>query len=452
MKTLTAVCIIFLALSSVLPLEAQSVPAQRTSQNSAAELISHISKVKGLQFASGSVVLPPTDDFCQANFGLPCPSPQEVRNAYGLTQLLNDGFTGAGQTIIIVDSFGSPTLASDLHSFDLGYGLPDPPSLKILTPLGTVPFDPTDVAQLGWAFETTLDVEWAHAMAPDANIVVLTSPVDETQGIQGMPEFLELENFALNHHLGKIISQSWGTAEANLASPEGQELINNFQQFYARAALQNVTVLAGTGDTGSAGIALDGASLLPDPSTAFPATSPLVTAVGGTLLTTDATGNYLSETTWNDFSGATGGGVSQRFEEPLYQLALPQSDQVLLNKHRGIPDVAFNAGAVLIYVGIFPDPSENGFFFTDGTSESSPQWAGMIADINQLAGHPMGFLNPRIYLLGALGAQDEFFHDITTGNNSFAGIPGFNATPGWDLTTGWGTPNMGRFASELAKH
>ena len=111
---------------------------------------------------------PPTDDFCRAVFdGAPCYSPQEIQHAYGVDSLLGVGDTGAGQTIVIIDSYGSPTLASDLAAFDAGYGLPDPPSLTVLHPIGASPaFDPTNSDMVGWAFETTLDVEWAHAMAP----------------------------------------------------------------------------------------------------------------------------------------------------------------------------------------------------------------------------------------------------------------------------------------------
>ena len=143
---------------------------------------------------------PPTDAFCRANFGFPCYSPQEIRSAYQLTSMIDAGFIGVGQTIVLIESFGSPTLMADLQAFDQGYGLPDPPSVKILAPLGTVPFDPATIPdQISWAFETSLDVQWAHAIAPGANIVVLTSPVDETEGVQGLPEFLALEKYALDH-------------------------------------------------------------------------------------------------------------------------------------------------------------------------------------------------------------------------------------------------------------
>jgi subtilase family serine protease len=145
--------------------------------------------------------------------------------------------------------------------------------------------------------------------------------------------------------------------------------------------------------------------------------------------------------------------VSQYFAEPLYRRFLNNADQTLLKGHRGIPDVAYNAGVITgisIYASFPPGPS--GYYIVGGTSEGPPQWAGIIADANQLAGHSLGFLNPALYALGALGAQAQYFHDITIGNNSFAGVPGYNSTPGWDLATGWGTPNLGNLAGELAKH
>jgi subtilase family serine protease len=176
---------------------------------------------------------------------------------------------------VIIDSYGSPTIASDLHTFDAAYGLPDPPSFQVIAPLGTVPFDSTDPVQLGWAGETTLDVEWAHAIAPGANIVLLTSPVAETQGVPGMPQFLELEQYALDHKLGKIISQSWGTPENDLfASPDGVQVLTNFENFFARAAKENVTVLASASDTGSTGYELNGVDLFPMPVVNFPASCP----------------------------------------------------------------------------------------------------------------------------------------------------------------------------------
>ncbi|HKV85854.1 MAG TPA: S53 family peptidase [Ktedonobacterales bacterium] len=385
---------------------------------------------------------PPTDAQCRAvGSHRPCYSPQEIRNAYGLAPVINAGYVGTGQTIVIIDSFGSPTIASDLATFDAGYGLPDPPSFTILAPLGTVPFDPNGPDMIGWAAETTLDVEWSHAMAPGANIVLMTSPVDETEGVQGLPEFLKLEQYALDHHLGKIISQSWAATENTLMNDAGKQVIHNFETFYERAAREHVTVFSSTGDSGSANVDVNGNNF-PFPTVNYPASSKWVSAVGGTSLFADTSGAYQSETVWNNGPGsATGGGVSQIFEEPNFQkTTLNSGDQAILNHHRGIPDISWNANprtSILIYLS-FLTP---GFYRIGGTSEGSPQLAGMIADANQWAGRPLGYLNPALYALGSGANYSADFHDVTVGDNSNQGIPGYSATPSWDAATGWGTPN-----------
>jgi subtilase family serine protease len=400
---------------------------------------------------------PPTDAFCRANFfDTACYSPQEIRHAYGVDSLLNTGDTGAGQTIVIIDSFGSPTLAQDVAAFDEGYGLPALKSLTVLSPLGSVPFDPSNGDMVIWAFETTLDVEWAHAMAPDAAIVVLTSPVSETEGVQGMPEFAQLVKYALDHHLGQVISQSWGATENTLFTPQGNQVFGTFEGLYARAKGQKVTVLASSGDTGSTNYELDLSTLYPMPVVGYPASSPWVTSVGGTSLFADTSGNYDHETVWGEplgpfgYCGATGGGVSQAFTEPAYQRGLPGSVQSALGGHRGIPDVSWLAdpcNGILIYLSVTPDLT--GWWFIGGTSESSPQVAGLVADLDQLAGRPIGFLNPYLY---ALGAQGVGFHDVTIGSNADldTSVPGYDATPGWDLTTGWGSPDVGQLLRAIA--
>lgn len=383
----------------------------------------------------------PDPSACVPYTGVACYTPQQLQTAYGVAPLLNAGYNGAGQTIVLIESYGSPTIQADLTAFDQAYGLPDPPSLQVLAPLGTVPFDENNDDQVAWAFETALDVQWAHAMAPGAAIVVLTSPVDETEGIQGLPQFLELEKYALDFHLGNIISQSWGTAENTLFTPAGINLISDFEAFYARAAAERVTVLAGAGDSGSANVDVNG-DFYPFPTILFPASSPFVLAVGGTSLQLSSTGAFESEVVWNDANGATGGGISQYFPQPLYQFLLPRAAQKQLGGHRGIPDVVFNADPVFTYIGFYSDTSYNGFYYNGGTSESTPAWAGIISVANQLAGRPLGFLNPALYGLSAVGLQSQFFRDITVGNNAANGIAGYTAAPGWDLASGWGSPNQ----------
>jgi len=428
---------------------AQSRQASQADKNTMADLLSRVTKVKGVRLASTSALQPPSDEFCRVNLAVPCYSPQEIRNAYGLTPLLQAGFTGAGQTIIIIDSFGTPTIAQDLKTFDASNGLPDPPSFTVLAPLGSVPFDPTDPVQVGWAFETTLDVEWAHVMAPGAAIVLLTSPVAETEGVQGLPQFLALEKYALNHKLGKIISQSWGATENTLFDSAGQQVIHDFEDFYQDAAHEDVTVLAGAGDNGTSNVDVNN-NPYAFPTVLFPASSPWVTAVGGTSLYADTSGKYLFEIVWNDLDGeAGGGGVSQQFPEPFYQYSLPGSVQKTLDNFRGVPDVAYNADPltpILIYLS-FLGPDNAGFYFIGGTSEGAPQWAGIAAVANQLAGHPLGFLNPTLYVIGE---RFNFFHDITFGSNASNGLPGYLATRAWDLSTGWGTPDLGSLINEMA--
>ncbi len=445
----TTIFLIILALAlCLLPIVGMMTHAAGTSKHTVS-----FTNFKNVRYAlTQNSQQPPTYQQCLAQFGVPCYDPQQIRNAYNVTPLLKAGYTGKGQSIVIIDSYGSPTIRHDLQVFDKNFNLPDPPSFKILSPLGTVPFNPKKIPdQVGWAYETSLDVEWSHALAPDANIVLMTSPVDETQGVQGLPQFLYLEKYALDHHLGNVISQSWGTTEETLFS-SGEFILNQFESFYARAAQQHVTVFASSGDSGTANPNVNG-KIYPYPTVGFPASSPLVTAVGGTSLYADPNGSYDHETVWNESAvsgGATGGGISRFFGEPDYQRDnLPHSDQVLLNGHRGLPDVAYNADPytpILIYVS-FVAPA--GYVLIGGTSEGSPQWAGIIADANQLAGHPLGFLNPAIYSLGNSSDYSESFHDITVGNNSYGGIPGYKATRGWDPTTGWGTPKTATLVTEL---
>ena len=406
---------------------------------------------------SADISAPPTYAYCLANYEAACYSPQDLRTAYGLNGLIDAGIDGAGQTIVIIDSYVSPTIAADLRAFDAGYGLPDPPSLTVLAPLGTLPWDPTTYPdQPNWAGEVTLDVEWAHAMAPRAAIVLLTSPVDETEGVQGMPQFLALEQYALDHHLGKIITQSWSATENTFfpeaAGPQGPQVIADYEAFYARAVQENVTLLAGAGDTGSSNNETNGVTYYSFPTVGFPASSPFVTAVGGTDLYADSSGHYISETVWNDAGCcAGGGGISQLFREPEYQRSsLPWPVQAQLRGMRGLPDVSYNAAVynefIFIYAS-FPGSGGAGWYGIGGTSEGSPQWAGIVADLNQYSGRPLGFLNPALYALGGSGRFSSMGRDITKGYNGLEDVPGatapgYYATPGWDLASGWGTPNL----------
>jgi len=168
-----------------------------------------------------SATQPPTPAQCEAVFTAPCYEPSQLQTAYNEQPLFNSGITGAGQTIVLVDSFGSPTIQADLATFDAEFNLPAPPSFKIIQPAGPVPaWDPTGAAgNLGWGVETTLDVEWAHSMAPGASILLVETPVAETEGTVGFPQIVKAENYVINHHLGQVISQSFGATEGTFPSP-----------------------------------------------------------------------------------------------------------------------------------------------------------------------------------------------------------------------------------------
>jgi subtilase family serine protease len=377
-----------------------------------------------------------------------CMTPHSLRVAYGVESLTERGLTGKGQTVVDIVSYGSPTLQQDMDVFDRQFGLP-PITIKVLAPLGTVPFDQANKEMTGWAGETTLDVQIIHALAPDAGIVVLTSPVDETEGTIGLPQFLQLEQYAVQHHLGYIFSQSWTASEATLADAAGQQEVQTFSTFYQQIVTQQgYTVVNASGDNGATDFMdLNATKLSPTRTVGFPVDVPWVTAVGGTTLT-PAGGTY-DETAWS----GSGGGVSKFFPEPSFQQPLPQNDQQILNGHRGLPDVAADA-----------NPATGMAFYMNGTwdqaggtSAAAPLMAGIFAIANQMAGHPLGNVNPGIYKLGTSATAKQDFRDITRGNNNVQGDPadpnvqvqGYQAGPGWNAVTGWGAPRADHFIPDL---
>ncbi len=362
-----------------------------------------------------------------------CLAPADVRAAYGVDALLRRGVTGKGRAIAIVVSFGSPTIQTDLRAFDAAFGLPDP-QLQIVTPLGTRHPNNT-----GWAGETTLDVEWAHAIAPGARIVLLESPVDETEGTQGLPEFLSLERYAVQHHLADVISQSWDATEDTLFDPAGRAVVARFHAFYADAARRGVTAVAASGDEGTTGPELSGSHTYPYPTVQYPASDPYVLGIGGTRLAFDTQGRLTGEVAW----AGSGGGLSKLFPEPAYQRGLPSATQRLLGGRRGVPDVALDAAKespVLVY--------QNGkWTLASGTSAAAPQWAGLIALADDAAGHDLGLVTPALYRLAASPRYGSALRDITSGSldgpvRRRAGGPALprSAGPGWDIATGLGSP------------
>lgn len=415
----------------------------------------------------------PTEADCLALLAIPCYNPPQFQTAYNEGPLFAHGINGAGTTIVIVDAFGSPTIAADLATFDAQFALPAPPSLQIIAPAGAIPaWDPTNAnGDVGWAGETTLDVEWAHAMAPGANILLVETPVDETEGAAGFPQIVQAENYVVRHHLGDVISQSFGATEQSFASAS---TLLSLRSAFTNAASHGVTVLAASGDNGAANYLDPAATTLSTTATVgWPASDPLVTAVGGTQLSLDAAGNRLSpDVVWNDtysatvqpaFFGnagpnplATGGGLSSIFHRPEYQ----ESVASVVGSARGIPDVSMSAacsGLVLTYESYPNDPANSGWQLVCGTSEATPLFAGIVALADQVAHHSLGLINPALYELAAHHAPGLV--DVTSGNNTVGfsqnatnyTVTGYSAGPGYDLASGVGTINAALFVPELAR-
>jgi subtilase family serine protease len=302
---------------------------------------------------------------------------------------------------------------------------------------------------IGWSREINLDVEWAHAVAPGASIVLVLAKTGSDLDI------LSAEQYAIDHDLGDVMSQSFGEAEA-CAAPSTLSAIHDL---FKQARAKHWTVFAATGDEGAAQTSCSASTPCSNISSfescvkgvSSPASDPLVTAVGGThLATVKSTSAWQGETGWHEFvpqmSGppaevAGGGGFSAVFKRPGYQSATPG-----IGRLRGVPDVSYNAavnGGVLTVWN-------RGLFIVGGTSAGAPQWAGLAAIADQVAGRRIGFLNNTLYELAETANYGTAFHDVTAGENTFGPIAGYSAGPGWDPMTGLGSPDASVLVPFLA--
>lgn len=344
-------------------------------------------------------------------------SPSQIRHAYGLDQVMfgNVVGDGSGQTIAIIDAYHSPTITQDLHAFDIAFGLPDPPSFRVVAQDGSTHFpstDPSGRGSLNWETETALDVEWAHALAPAANLLLVEA---------NAPTSSDLNQTAVDYarrQLGvSVISMSFGSGEYS-----GETALDSL--FTTVAGHGGVTFVAASGDSGSPPI--------------YPAVSTNVVAIGGTTLSLNASGNYQGETGWD----GSGGGVSS------YEPLPPWQNGVISGLwRRGAPDVAFDADPAS---GVPVYDSYNGgsapWIQVGGTSFSSPAWAAIVAVANQgraIAGlDSLDGATQTLPLLYSLNTTD--FHDITTGSN------GLSAGTGYDLVTGRGSPIANLLIPDMA--
>ena len=375
---------------------------------------------------------------CQ--LGRLCYTPQMIRDAYDFPNG-RGGASGEGQTVIVAVAFGSPFLAADLAAFNAQFGLPDADVTVVNEqhPSGAPPCAGQNPAQClqNWALETSLDVEWVHALAPDAKIVVAVAATDDGS------DFYETEAEVLQQYPGAVLAQSFGADEAMLAA-FAPEALDAFDQLYAQAALAGGTIVSATGDVGAAFIS-------------YPASSPFSLAVGGTMGDPFpgglwSHGRYGGEQAWSETGlGAAGGGLSSVYPTPLWQRGVTGAPK------RALPDVSYNAainGGVIISFG-------GRFGVIGGTSASAPQWAAIVALANQLRRQnhrgQLGLVAPHLFALaGDRSSYRQDFHDIIAGSTDLVlpqfgvSIPGFAAGPGYDLATGLGTPDVARLIKDLA--
>jgi subtilase family serine protease len=411
---------------------------------------------------------PYTTAQCEQAYRVACYGPAQIRRAYDLPALYAAGVTGRGTTIVIVDSYGSPTIRNDLAVFDRTYQIPAPPRFQIIRPEGRMPaYDPASSDMVGWASETTLDVEWAHAVAPEANILLVETPVSETEGVHGFPQIIAAEKYVLSHYHVDVISQSFSATEETFPSPASVQALRGA---YQAAEKDHVTVLAASGDSGAADLGPDEATYYPYRVTSWPDSDPLVTGVGGTQLHFTARGAPAVPTVWNDTYNpkaneftdgdpgpnplASGGGTSIFFTRPSYQGGV----QDVVHGSRGVPDISMSAacnGSVNTYDSFAGAPA--GWSPTCGTSEATPLFAGVVALADQVAGHSLGLINPALYQLAARHAPGIV--EVTSGSNTVSftqggrqqTVTGFRAGPGYDLATGLGTVDARYFVPELAR-
>ncbi len=372
-----------------------------------------------------------------------CYTPRVFRTAYGISALLERGIDGRGQTVVMPEVAEQPgpdasDIRQDLARFDSLFGLP-PARLRVVNSLAG-----TSSPWLAGGEEVE-DAEMVHAVAPGAVISIVlvkqsavSSPADFAAALTA---FLRL-----GATRGSVLSLSASIGEHYLTPGE----VTGLDSALRADRNHHVTVVTASGDKGAASD-LHFGSTTPVKEVSLPASDPLVLAVGGTSLTANrATAAYVSETAWNtlpappspgDGSSASGGGFSHLFARPGYQDAVPGAGAT-----RGVPDVAsdaaFDTGMAVVSGGstdqVIARPAT-------GTSAAVPFWAGLIALADQLAHRHLGCINPAIYRIARGPLYHAAFHDITTGDNTFAlpptTITGYPAGPGWDPVTGWGTPD-----------
>lgn len=382
---------------------------------------------------------------CSSISGLQCFTPSSIKSGYDFPPAPSPPPSPAAK-IVIVDAYGSPTLASDLQRFSSDNGLP---AITVVPeyPGGKPTFNPSNKDQLNWAVETDTDAEWAHALAPEAEIHVVIAANAGGNSINNAI------NYAIATYPNSVLSLSFGTPESQISGGGNNIQLQQASALFVQAKAANITVLAAAGDLGGGA-----GTNAPDPL--YPSSDPNVIAVGGTDLTLFNNGSYRSENVWNDFddpvkncgavaagiAGATGGAASSIFAVPQWQQG------IVPTAYRWTSDVAFNASActgVAVYLGFSGLPAP-GYYAVGGTSQAVPAWAAVLARVKETVKTPFGFITDKLYQAAATSARSKnpAFHDVTNGDNVYLGV-GSSAHAGWDAPTGWGTPDVTNLTAAL---
>jgi subtilase family serine protease len=440
-----------------------------------------------------------------AGGALHCYIASDIRQAYGVDQLPEKG---EGQTIVLVDSYGSPQAADELQNFHDAFMPGEPqPNFDQVFPLGRPDYKKAagngqsgPASAAGWAGEAALDVQWAYAIAPRAHIVLLAVPPAETLGVQGFPNLFKAMVWAVgNYPAGTIFSMSFGVSEPTFGGATAVQTAK-FDQVFLAGIAKGDSFFAASGDDGRTGLSKQQKSTrdFNYPITGWPASSPYVVAVGGTQLQYGWTWNpqsdvpfnpgfngaYFASTTddaantnvvWNEswLPAATGGGPSAIYARPAAQDPVAGA---IGGNARGVPDLSWNAavnGATLVYLESFLSPADQGFYLIGGTSAASPQAAALTALANQRRTSankvPLGDVVSKLYTLpanafkdvvpvhqGAAGVisgelkSNTMFADDGAGTIVVGPIPGAATLPGYDMTTGLGTPWAPTYVGALA--
>ena len=330
-------------------------------------------------------------------------TPAQLQKAYGFTSIAFGSVagTGKGETIAIVDAYDDPNIQADLNTFDTQFGLPATTVTRV-NETGTTSYPASDSSG-GWELEESLDVEWAHAMAPGASIML----VEATSA--SYSDLLTAVSYGASH--ANVVSMSWGGGEF-----QGE---TQYDTYFVHAG---VAFVASSGDSGA--------------PASYPSASPNVLSVGGTALTLGAGNVWSSEVGWS----GSGGGPSAYESQPSYQKGVVTQT----SSARATPDVAYDASpstGVAVYDSVPYNGTTYGWLEVGGTSAGAPQWSALLAIADQgraLSGQPALNSSSPQQVMNLLYAKSADFHDITSGTST--GTPEYSAGPGYDYVTGMGSP------------